>query len=277
MTAALATPLLQSATGPTLPTPPPPLDLGDALRRVFDLGDVVHLPAALPPGYCTATMNAVARLTFSAYPKTEGAETFEPILKYGPTMFDHFHLEDVAPYFDEAECADSALRGAFTESRCPDPLAVAIDALTAVWDAPVRVATEHGRPYFAGVLRDIRSGAIPHVDRARVETPDLTIGESRKQISMLFYLRVPERGGALRVYDKEPTRYDDDHLVDGYGYRPQAVQGVTFRGVTPSVGSVVLFPTTRVHSVDAVEGEGRRVTWSTFIGLQPDGSLRLWS
>ena len=172
---------------------------------------------------------------------------------------------------------------AFAAAAIANPRIIALRALSAAWEGNVGVAVERGRHggaaprnYFAGVMRDIPSGALPHVDDAAIETPELEIGGVVAQASLLFYLDVPTEGGALRVYDKTAARSDWAEMR-GYGFSPKSIAGRTFAGVTPTVGSVVLFRTTQIHSVDPVIGAGRRITWSTFIGLTKNGDLILWS
>ncbi|WP_425003061.1 2OG-Fe(II) oxygenase [Mycolicibacterium sp. S3B2] len=253
--------------------------VAEDLSKLFDDSQaLVHLPGALSPRYCAGVVAAAAAVPFQAYAKTENSSDFAPILKFGPALFDYIGATDVSGYFIEGAAATALGAAAFAASAVLDPLTAALRALRRAWPGRVEVATESdGRPYFAGVMRDIPSGALPHVDHARVETPALQVGRTIAQASMLFYVSIPTAGGALRVYDKTPTATDyADHTL-GYGFTADAVRDATFRGITPGVGSVVLFPTTQIHSVDPVAGPGHRITWSTFIGLCEDGSLVLWS
>jgi hypothetical protein len=251
----------------------------ELLKKLFNgSGTMIHLQQALPPEYCANVVRAAATVPFRAYAKTENSGDYSPILKFGPTVFDYIGASDKSGYFVDSLQAIDAGDAAFTEAGVVNPLTLVLRCLKHAWPGPVEVANEPGDVrYFAGVMRDIRGGALPHVDHARRETPELSIGSTIAQASLLIYVSVPSAGGALRVYDKKPTVGDYREHTLGYGFSPEAVRGATFRGVTPEVGSVVLFPTTQIHSVDAVTGTGRRITWSTFIGLRADGSLVLWS
>lgn len=248
------------------------------LNKLFDSSiTLMHLRGAVSPAYCTDLVRAAATVPFQAYAKTENSDDYAPILKFGPTAFDYIGQPDKSGYFASGRDAAAAGAAAFAAAGVINPLTLVLNALRRAWPRPVDVAFEGYSAYFAGVMRDIRDGALPHVDHAKVETPELIIGDTIAQVSLLIYASVPTTGGALRVYDKTPTASDyRDHTL-GYGFSPEAVRGTTFRGVTPEVGSVVLFPSTQIHSVDAVTGDGQRITWSTFIGLRPDGSLVLWS
>lgn len=264
----------------------PAFVLDEAILRELMLGRSTHalhfLPKALPSGYCDAAVAATSSLSFDAYEKTAGSEVYAPILKYGPTVFDYAGGQNFTEYF--ASARDDAERGSrsFAQAGVANPQSIALRALRRAWGGEVRIAVEPdgdtrpSRPYFAGVIRDIEGGALPHVDDAVTETPELAIGNVVAQASLLFYLQVPAEGGGLRVYDKTATD-DDWATMRGYGFDSSAVAGRTFNGVLPTVGSAVLFRTTQIHSVDPVIGAGRRVTWSTFIGLTKSGDLILWS
>lgn len=251
---------------------------GEQLRRVFEPdAPLLHLRGGLNEGYCRDVVTTTTRsLSYAPYEKTTNSAEISPIAKFGPTVFDWIGKE-FSPYLDETEVASQRMREVFSHENVPHPLDVALEFLRPLWNGGVAVADEAGRPYFAGVLRDIDGGALPHIDHARKETPNLSIGRVVAQASLLYYVEVPSAGGALRVYDKEPSHEDDTHHTLGYGYSPEAIAGVSFTGVTPSTGSLVLFPTTRIHSVDPIDGQGRRVTWSVFLGLTPEGDLLLWS
>lgn len=232
-----------------------------------------HLPAFVDSDYCRDAVEAIRSVEFSPYPATVGVAGAAPVLKVGPTVFDHFGT-DFAAYFDEAaECA-GRLRACFAGARIIDPLDLLVDLLTLVWDGPVVIAEERGRPYFAGVLRSIPGGTLPHVDNASVETPELAIGQTSRQGTILLYLAMPTSGGATKVFAKRPN---DDDPTYSWGYAPEAVAGVRFAGVTPSAGDVVLFPTTHIHQVEPVTGAGDRITFSAFYGPDERGRLVVWS
>lgn len=251
----------------------------DVLSELFtNSGTLLHMPQALPVDYCAKVVDAASRVPFQAYAKTENSQDYRPILKFGPAMFDHIGMDDKSEYFRLGREAGTLGASAFAAVGVRNPLTVALKALRDAWAGPVGVAQERGgETYFSGVMRDIPSGALPHVDDAATETPEMAIGDVVAQISMLFYVSAPAEGGALRVYDKAPTPHDYRKHALGYGFTADAVHNVTFRGITPGVGTVALFPTTQIHSVDPVAGSGRRITWSTFIGLRTDGALILWS
>ncbi|MCU1484382.1 MAG: hypothetical protein JWN67_1128 [Actinomycetia bacterium] len=234
---------------------------------------VRHLPNHLDVGYCDQVVAAVRTLELSPYPATVGVPGAAPVLKVGPTVFDHVGT-DFASYFDEVAACSRRLRACFARAGIIDPLDFVLDFLRRSWDGPVVIAEEGGRPYFAGVLRSIPGGTLPHTDDAARETPDLSIGRTKSQGSLLLYLAMPTAGGSTTVYDKRPT---DDDPTYAWGYAQAALAGVGFAGVTATAGDVVLFPSTRIHEVAPVTGVGDRLTFSVFYGPDEHGRLVVWS
>ncbi len=236
---------------------------------------VAHLPGLLRPEYCTAILDALADVSYKSYASVQGLAKTESaqFFKFGPTAHYGFDSEPngVENYFAEAAEADADLRNRFARADIADPLHVMKQILGYLWGSHAEVATEGDRSYFAGVVRSLTAGAGPHTDNAR-RTPQLSIGETTAQGSILFYLKMPTEGGGVRVFNK---RHPTPEPFDGLGWR--GVAGYQYEGVTPNAGDVVIFPSTHVHSVDPVTGEGDRITISSFFGPMPDGRLVLWS
>jgi hypothetical protein len=241
---------------------------------------LLQLPHAIDPEACSAILEAIDALEFEHYAATEGLGDSEPVSKLAQTgtLFDFYeHPSGFQPYFDQARSQMTFMRRRFAAAGAPDPLELMIQTLQQAWPAPVSVATEPGLgTYNAAVVRSIPSGALPHVDNAAEECPELTVGKVIAQGSILIYLTSPAGGGAVRVFHKAPTDHDQAHNRQDWGYSPASVAGVPFSGINPTAGDVVLFPTTLIHSVDPILS-GRRISVSAFFGQTPDGRLVLWS
>jgi hypothetical protein len=231
---------------------------------------VAHVSGLVDTGYCSSVLGVLEKVGFSNY-DIEGADT-AAVLKIGPTVFDRANAGDgLDNYFDTAESVDADLRRRFQDAGIVDPLELLMAVLRFMWCGPVEVARQGDRQYYAGVVRSIAEGAPPHHDNAH-RRPGLSIAETESQGSILLYLRMPPAGGGLKVYHKRGTRLDP---VDEIGF--EHVAGVEFSGVTPSMGDVVIIPSSCFHAVEPVIGEGERVTISSFFGPLPDGRLVLWS
>lgn len=245
---------------------PPP----GSLQAILD-GDVrlAHFRGLLEIDYCDAVMNVLGDVNVSSYDVNLAGSQ---VVKFGPTA--HFGFDEgdgLDHYFREAESADAELRNRFEAAGIVDPREIMIALLKHMWAGPVEIPREGDRKYFAGVMRSVTEGTIPHVDFAQ-RTPDLAIGKVLSQGSILFYLRMPPAGGGVRVFDKRPA---SPMPFDGLEW--EGVAGLEFAGVTPAAGDVVVFPTTYAHAVEPVIIEGDRVTVSAFFGPLPDGRIILWS
>lgn len=230
-----------------------------------------HLPGLVNVDYCNSVIDALADVSYSEY-QLQDVATTAPLLKVGPTAHWQFeHDGGLERYFSEAESVDEQLRDLFRTAGIDDPLDILIRLLRHMWHGPVDLATEGEKRYFSGVVRSVTGGADPHTDNAQ-RTPQLSIGKVLSQGSILIYLRMPPAGGGMRVFHKRPA---SPVPLDGRGW--EGVAGLAFSGVTPSAGDVVVFPTTHVHAVEPVIGEGERITISTFFGALPDGRLTVWS
>jgi 2OG-Fe(II) oxygenase superfamily len=167
------------------------------------------------------------------------------------------------------------------------PFANPIDLLRAqfdvIWPGGARIARLKGQPAFAGLLRVFSSGsyAEPHQDHLAWDVGPLGLGKEaflKSQIAGNVYLKLPPRGGELMVWPGGLTReeYERARITGSYGVRQEALKGEPLV-IRPQVGELILFPSTRTHSVVKSEG-GDRVTWSCFIGSRgTDKPLEFWS
>ena len=243
---------------------------------------LLHFPGLLRSHYCDAVAQRLRTLSLTPYEATTGSDEFAPIPKLGPALFE-FHDEMSADavkgldaYLDQARHDSDLIRGLFAKSTLCDPLDVLHSVASDLLGGELRVAEEGERECFSGVVRDINGGALPHYDDASVDTPHLTVGQTDRQLSIVFYL-TDFSGGALTSYDKKPTAHDNAANQLGYGYTREAVQGACFRGVVPAKGSVVIFNPRYIHSVAPILTEQRRLTFSAFIGRMHLGELISWS
>ncbi len=237
---------------------------------------LLQLAGLVDVGYCDEVLTALSAVAFKDYGAKAikaSADDDRPTLKIGPTAHWQFEEEEngLELYFSEAASTHAELRQRFSGAGIVDPLDLLVAILKYLWSGTVEIATEGDKQYFAGVVRSVTGGADPHTDNAQ-RTPELAIGKVVSQGSILLYLRMPPAGGGVKVFHKRP---ESPVPIDGLGWR--GVAGLQFSGATPSAGDVVIFPTTYMHAVEPVIGEGERVTISSFFGALPDGRLVVWS
>lgn len=224
----------------------------------------------LDPAACAASVAALqASDTWDTYTVTDGPTTG----KLGVSQYSYGARKD--EYFTDARAAlDSRAR---VVAGLPDPLALLVGEIAAVWEAPVAVAEEDGRPYFAGVFRS-GAGIRLHADWGPRDGSGWVIGDVVAQLAWNLYYAAPGRGGELLVHDR-PWSPDLEASArqELYDYDPGTVAGRDRVVIAFEPGDVVLFSSSNVHAVADSPDGATRVTASSFIGERPDGALVLWS
>lgn len=162
-----------------------------------------------------------------------------------------------------------------------DPLPKVLGLLNKIWPAGASVASENGRPYFAGVIRIFRK-AVPHNDYAPRDMQGWTIASIKQQLSWNLYLQAPEEGGEFEIWNRrwvsgDEESYKHDPSVKK-GYDDAVVKGYSSSVVEPSQGRFVIFDATNYHTIHDVKGQKQRLAMSSFIGVADESSpLVLWS
>src|SRR5262245_51389462 len=134
------------------------------------------------------------------------------------------------------------------------------------------VAAFEGRKMFVGIGRITAPEKTvleeqPHFDSL---PPDLTLDG---QFSANVYLKVPEHGGELDVWNHptlSPDEIHDDQL--GRDWRSMLPPPIRIR---PAVGDLILINTRKPHAVCSF-ARGERVSIQCFIGYKRGRSLALW-
>lgn len=150
--------------------------------------------------------------------------------------------------------------------------------LEEVWPAGAHIETADGRKCFVGTCRVIEPGAamLPHNDRfGRMRLDGLA--DMAGQLAVNVYLQMPERGGEIELWLREPTQAQDrvQEAKDGLERIELGEPKVLVR---PGAGDLVIFNSRLIHGVTPGEGEISRVTTSCFIGYRDDVSpLTFWS
>ncbi len=129
--------------------------------------------------------------------------------------------------------------------------------------------------YFAGNGK-LRNGFSPiHVDFAPQDSADWEIGKSKSQLAWNFYLRVPEQGGELLLWDKLWNPQDDVYQVnDSYYYNEEVLKNSPMLQVEVQPGEVLIINSRNYHAVAESEG---RLAFGSFISVFENNRLRLWS
>ena len=219
--------------------------------------------------YCEEVLDRLATCELGSYDETV---VVPRIAKLGPAAYDYYFEDGLSEdYWDHAAQSHETRRGLVRD----DPLDLATRAIRTVWPGGVTAATVDGRPIFAGMLREINSGARIHFDEVVREFPGVLDEPPIVQLAFNCHLAMPESGGEATVFRKRWCPDDELHR-DGYGYAYSLVANEPAQSVRPSVGDAVIFDPRNYHRVEP-SSQGRRITLSFFLGITAVGRMIMWS
>ncbi|MFD8728229.1 putative 2OG-Fe(II) oxygenase [Streptomyces sp. NPDC059611] len=241
------------------------------LRLAVGVLGAVRIRGFSSPEECAAIMEGLDRREFGEYDQNL---IFPPIAKIGPAAYDYYGAHTLTDAYwqdaDEARRLRSKLYGG------NDPMDVAVARVARGWGGEVEPARSRGREMFAGMIREIANGAKLHFDEIVREFPGIVDETPASFLTLNWYLSMPEEGGETRVYRRRWRPADEIHR-DGYGYDEKVVEDEPVAVASPQTGDVVIFDSRNLHAVNAIGGEGRRVSLSFFLGVTGRGPLQIWS
>lgn len=241
------------------------------LRLAVGVLGAVHIKNFSSPDDCADIMKGLESCPLGAY---DEALIYPRIAKLGPAAYDFYASGGLDErYWVESERAVAARS---TLLRGGDPLEFAVRRIRSAWGDDLVPARCGGRDMFAGMIREIASGAKLHFDEIVREFPGALDETVASFLTLNWYLSMPEEGGETLVW-RHPWRPVDEPYRDGYGYSEEVVRDDPFVTVRPSAGDAVIFDSRNYHAVRRVRGNGRRVTLSFFLGVTGRGPLAIWS
>ena len=188
------------------------------------------------------------------------------------------NVELIKQYFQQAKFNIDDLR-----KRCSpysSPLDTIRCQLDEAWPAGAYLETMFGKKMYVGLSRVVNPGVtfLAHHDIFYKDAPDSFKAKSLlSQLACNLYLKMPEDGGVLQVWDKELTPSEFDSIrKDSYGISPETL-GKPDLEVQPEAGDLILFDANKMHSVTSGKG-GKRLSLSCFIGYRGNAQpLTYWS
>lgn len=186
--------------------------------------------------------------------------------------------ERLARYFDCAVPTIHELRAVWAPLQSPiDRLRLELDER---WPGGANLARMDGRPMFAGVARLFEDGhqLEPHQDILGRETEHAFAQGLGAQLTANIYLRTPQRGGELEIWEAMPGAAEAAALATGtHDFLDRARLGPPAVRIRPAAGELVLMLSSRIHAVQPGQG-GPRISVSTFIGHETRSDrLLLWN
>lgn len=230
---------------------------------------LIRLKEFATPQECESLVAQAQLFNFDSY-----QDVYPKIERIGITVFEYNHISKAA-YFQAVERAaqlrDSILAASF------NPLERLMMKIRECTGATVRIASEplYGS-YYAGLIRKIEQGTQLHVDYAPFEQFGWEVCTITAQLSWNLYLKFsPNSHGKTRIYDRQWQPGDKQYKLDSYGYNDTVIADADMITFQPHVGDVFIFNTRNFHIVEPIDGQ--RVTFTSAIGLLPNGEIILWS
>jgi hypothetical protein len=203
----------------------------------------------------------------------------EEIGRIGLAHFEIDNADKFNEYHDNAVKNTLRLRNIFEPYLSPvDKLRLILDE---IWAPGASIEILYGRKCFVGICRIIDPSIelLAHNDRLDRDSPDSYQAISLLgQLSANIFIQVPNIGGGLRIWSKQPeSEIDYQKLKSGsYGIKLEAL-GKPSVIIQPEQGDLIIFNTRNYHGVAAGSG-GARINVGMFIGYRGEAApLTYWS
>lgn len=196
---------------------------------------------------------------------------------YMPHIDTKWRAEEVDKYHHEALPSINDVRSMFF------PLMSPVDyirlLLQEIWPAGANLLRLRGRACFVGAIRVFQpttSEFYPHNDQIDQETDAPEIADFANQLVANMYLKVPEVGGDLQLWLREPTPEETETILDVEGLVPSSIEPPRLV-LHPEAGDLIIFSSRMLHAVTSCS-ETHRVGMAAFIGCpSSDKPLLFWS
>jgi hypothetical protein len=196
---------------------------------------------------------------------------------YMPHIDTKWDPELTAKYHDAALPAIQDVRSMFHPHLSPVDL-VRLQ-LQELWPAGANLLRLRGRACFVGAFRVFQpktSEFYPHNDAIDQETDAPEIAGVRNQLVANIYLQVPDEGGNLQLWLREPTPEETKIILEVEGLDPATVEPPVVE-IHPAAGDLIIFSPRMLHAVTAGQGV-HRVGAAAFIASKgPQEPLVYWS
>lgn len=189
--------------------------------------------------------------------------------KWNPDLIDKYHTAALPAIAD--------VRSMF------EPMISPVDKvrllLQEYWPGGANLLRLRGRASFVGAFRVFQpntSEFFPHNDQISQETDAPEIAGFHNQLVANIYLEVPETGGDLQLWLREPTPDEKQVILDVEGIDPATIEPPRIT-IHPGVGDMIIFSSQMLHAVTPCK-DAYRVGMAAFIGCPPvNQPLAYWS
>jgi len=199
----------------------------------------------------------------------------------GRVMIPHIDTESdpvvAEKYYREAAGNVAAIRSMFLPYMSPvDRIRLLLQEL---WPGGANIQQIRGKKCFVGAIRVFQpktSEFFPHNDRIDYETDAPEVVDITEQLVANMYLQVPDRGGDLCLWLRDPTPAEHDIIRNVEGLNANDIEPPALR-IHPDAGDLIIFSSRMLHAVTSCE-TGYRVGMAAFIACRtPEQPLTYWS
>lgn len=246
-----------------------------------DLKDVIDGNAAAIriPEFCSKKICREISGRLLKHPKRDNFTKANEIGRIGMAHFEIDGPKANEEYHQNAISNTWALRDVFSPYLSPvDKMRLLLEE---VWPAGANLESLYGKKCFVGICRIMNPAVelLAHNDRLDRDSPDSLQAHSLLgQLSACIYLQVPDEGGGLRLWMREPrSEAEYAKLKDGnYGIEMKKL-GPPVHVIEPEQGDLLIFNIRKLHGV--APGKGKpRINVGAFIGYRGiNQPLSYWS
>jgi hypothetical protein len=182
-------------------------------------------------------------------------------------------------YFNSAEPMMQAMRDACAPYSTPTDTLRSLFSSLKPTGRKAEIASINGRTMFCGIGRIMNATLSGRSEEIHFDALPPKYIDVVQQFAANFYLRVPDcNGGELRIWDREPMRYDEIAGADEDDAKAWADELGEPISLRPDAGDLLLFNTRRPHAIGAFT-KGGRTQVQTFIGLKKEQSepIIMWN
>jgi hypothetical protein len=153
--------------------------------------------------------------------------------------------------------------------------------LEEVWPSGAQLEMLYGRKCFVGICRIMEPTIelLAHNDRLDRDSPDSLQARSLiSQLSACVYIQVPDEGGGLRLWMKEPENEEEYIKLKSGNYGIEMGKlGPPVHVIEPENGDLLIFNIRKYHGVAPGKGKSR-INVGAFIGYRSiNQPLTYWS
>ncbi|MBO8195311.1 2OG-Fe(II) oxygenase [Streptomyces oryzae] len=235
----------------------------------------IHVPGFCPQG--VAEQAARKALQHDALGNYHKKHTSTVGRVHMPHIDTAWNAEKISRYHDAALPSIHDVRSMFAPHLSPiDHVRL---LLQEYWPGGANLLRLRGRPCYIGALRVFQpttSTFYPHNDHISQETDAPESHGVVEQLVANVYLRVPDEGGDLQLWRRDPTPAETRTILEVEGLDPDSVEPPV-HVIHPQAGDLIIFSSQMLHAVTPAR-DGHRVGMAAFIACKgPDEPLLYWS